>query len=84
MGAAIYWYISSGGTQQSPITADQSENQIQTEFQALVGELSPISFDTKIFSDPRFTVLVNLTTPISPEPFGRMDPFAPIAGLSEN
>lgn len=83
--AFIYWYFFTGAsTEQLPLTEIGIENRAQTKFQELVGELTPISFDTSIFADPRFNALVDLTTPVSPEASGRLDPFAPISGLSEN
>ena len=78
-GAYWYFFIDSGN--QLPLTSSTSENQAQTQFQTLVSELQPISFDTSIFSDPRFFSLRDLTTPIFPEPAGRADPFAPISGV---
>ena len=75
----IYWYFFSGSGNQPPLTVSGAvQNPAQAKFQALVSELQPISFNTAIFSDPRFTSLVDLATPITPEPSGRLDPFAPI------
>jgi len=45
--------------------------------------LQPITFNTGIFSEPRFMALVDLATPITPETVGRFDPFAPVPGVSE-
>lgn len=81
--AGIYWYFSAE-TEQLPLSASGSENQAQIEFQALVSKLSPISFDNSIFLDPRFNALVDLTTSITPEPAGRLDPFATVAGVNAN
>lgn len=83
VAAGAYWYFFTGTGNQPPLTATTvPENQAQTRFQALVSELQPISFDTDIFSDPRFLSLVDLTTPITPESAGRLDPFASIIGVS--
>jgi hypothetical protein len=82
-GAGIYWYFFTG-TEQPPLMVNEPASQAQTKFQTLLSELTPISFNTSIFSDPRFNALVDLTTPISPETIGRLDPFAPIAGISGN
>jgi hypothetical protein len=54
----------------------------ENQFAALVTQLASVTFDTRIFSDPRFTGLTDLTTPITPEASGRTDPFAPLAGVS--
>jgi hypothetical protein len=78
-----YWYISSQSGNDAPLTESNiSDNPAQNQFQALVSLLQPITFNTDIFSDPRFTSLVDLTTPIAPEAVGRIDPFAPIPGTS--
>jgi hypothetical protein len=75
-----YWYFFTGTGNQPPLTTGVQGNEAQTQFQILVSELQPISFDTSIFSDPRFMMLIDLATPIAPETAGRLDPFAPIAG----
>jgi len=82
--AGIYWYIFTGTGNQAPLSANGSVNQAQTTFQALVNELQPISFDTSLFSDPRFNALVDFTVSVSPEVAGRPDPFAPLAGGNGN
>jgi hypothetical protein len=81
-GAGIYWYFFTGTGNQPSLTADKSGNQAQTQFQALVRELTPISFNTSIFSDSHFSALVDITTPIAPETIGRLDPFAVVTGVS--
>jgi len=81
--AGLYWYFFTG-TEQPPLTVGEAESQVQTTFQTLLSELQPISFDTGIFSDARFNALVDMTTPIAPETSGRLDPFAPVAGISGN
>ncbi|MFA5942202.1 MAG: hypothetical protein WC798_00810 [Candidatus Paceibacterota bacterium] len=81
IAAGVYWYFFSGTDEQLPLTIGEPESQVQTKFQALASELQPISFDTSIFSDPRFNALVDFTTPVSPEATGRLDPFAPVVGV---
>jgi len=76
-----YWYFSTG-TEQLPLTPGTGGNQAQTQFQALVSELQPISFNTDIFSDPKFNALIDLRTPVIPESSGRLDPFAPVISIS--
>lgn len=83
VAAGAYWYFFTGTGNDQPLSVVSVENQSQTRFQALVGELS-ISFDTNIFLDPSFVALVNLTTPVAPETAGRIDPFAQISGASKN
>ena len=81
VAAGAYWYFFTDTGNQPPLSAGVSENQAQMRFQSLASQLQPISFDTSIFSDPRFYTLHDLATPISYEPTGRLDPFAPIAGV---
>ena len=81
VGAGAYWYFFTGAGNQPSLTANTSENTAQTKFKALVNDL-PASFDTGIFSDARFNTLVDLTTQISPESLGRLDPFASVQGIS--
>lgn len=80
IAAGIYWYVSAGTGNEPALTAGEAQTPTQTHFQALVGELSPISFDTGIFDDPRFMALTNLATPVTPESAGRLDPFAALGG----
>jgi len=81
VAAGAYWYFFTGTGNQPPLTVTTDENQAQTRFQSLINIL-PLSFDTTIFSDPRFMALVDLATSIAPESAGRLDPFAPVAGVS--
>lgn len=80
VAVGAFWYFSGQEGNEPPLSGTMPglDNPAQTQFQALVSQLQPISFDTSIFSDPRFTSLVDLTTPITPETSGRIDPFAPI------
>ncbi|MDP2651628.1 MAG: hypothetical protein Q8O94_00640 [bacterium] len=78
----IYWYFSSRTGDQPALSASKTESPAQTKFQTLVGQLTPITFNTTIFSDARFNAFVDLTTPVAPEPSGRLDPFAAVTGIS--
>jgi|SRR3989338_3260892 len=80
VAGGAYWYFFTGTGNEPPLTGVIAGNEAQTQFQVLVSELQPISFDTTIFSDSRFTSLVSLATPISVETSGRVDPFASISG----
>lgn len=82
IAAGGYWYFFGQTGNDVPLTNSIAVDAAQTQFQVLVSQLKPISFDTSIFSDPKFTALVDLSTPISPEPSGRLDPFAPLHGVS--
>lgn len=73
-----YWYFFTDTGNQPPLSTDVPANQTQMQFEMLVGELQPISFTVGIFSDARFNALVDITTPVSSESYGRLDPLAPI------
>lgn len=75
--AGAYWFFFTGQGNSAPLTASPASTGVQATFQGLGLQLGSISFDTSIFSDPRFASLVNLSTPVAPEPIGRTDPFAP-------
>lgn len=71
----------------SPSSPDLSSTGAATSptelfFANLQSELTPISFDTAIFTDTRFTALVDIRTAITDEAVGRPDPFAPIPGTT--
>lgn len=83
VAAGAYWFTSTGKGEQPALTTSSSQNAAQTQFQVLVSELKPISFNSAIFSDPNFMSLVDITTPVTPETPGRIDPFAPIPGVTE-
>jgi hypothetical protein len=80
VAAGGYWYFS--GSEDVPLTAIISKNDSQAQFQTLVSELKPVSFNTNIFSQPTFMSLVDLKTDVTPETVGRLDPFAPVAGTN--
>jgi hypothetical protein len=79
VAAVGYWFFFMGEEDTATLSPVYVENQAQTQFQALVGTL-PVSFDTSIFSDARFSFLEDLSTPVIPEPVGRADPFAALSG----
>ncbi|MBU6214586.1 hypothetical protein KGM48_01960 [Patescibacteria group bacterium] len=78
---AAYWYFFMNAGNQAPLTAVPEPSSTQMQFDSLSSQL-PVSFDTSIFSDPRFIALVDITQPIQQEPAGRADPLAPISGTT--
>lgn len=80
LGGAYLYFFSS--TPEAPLTSTSPATAQEQQFLDVAAELQPISFNTAIFSDPRFASLVDLTVPVSPETQGRPDPFAPIPGSS--
>src|SRR3989344_2104925 len=77
-----YWYFFTGTGNEPPLSTDIPTNQVKMQFEALVGELQPVSFNTSIFSDTRFNALVDITTSVAPESFGRLDPLAPLSSAA--
>jgi hypothetical protein len=82
VAGGAYWYFFTGTGNEPPLTTNVPQNGSQTQFQALVGQLQSISFDTSIFSEQNFMMLTDLATPVAPEASGRSDPFASIPGIS--
>jgi len=73
-----YWYFATQTGSDVPITSS-TETAPRTQFQGLLNELRSISFDTTIFSNSKFISLVDLKVPVTSEPSGRLDPFAPVS-----
>ncbi len=83
VGAGAYWYFFVQSSSQPSLTeVAATDGGAQTKFQTLVSQLRGISFNTAILSDPKFTSLVDITTPVAPEASGRLDPFAPVPGVT--
>lgn len=82
VAAGAYWYFFVDSGNEEPLTISETTNIKQAEFEHLLGQL-PANFDTSIFSDARFSVLVDITTEIADESFGKDDPFSPISGTSK-
>lgn len=47
---------------------------------AIIDRINAIKLDEKIFKDPAFTSLKDISTIIAPQPVGRENPFVPIPG----
>ena len=82
IAAGGYWYFFGQSGNDAPLTTSMGVDATQTQFQVLVSQLKSISFDSSIFSDPKFTALVDLSTAVSYEPSGRSDPFASFSSVS--
>ena len=77
-----YWFFFTDSGNDVPLVTEGGDvTSAETEFKLLVSELSSIKFNKEIFSDPRFMALVDLSTQVTPESSGRLDPFAPISGI---
>jgi len=82
LAAGAYWFFFTEDGNDAPLTTEiGQDNRVQEQFRALVSELE-FTLDTKIFSDPKFIALTDLATQVTPEDSGRLDPFAPIPGVS--
>lgn len=83
VAGGAYWYFFTGNSgNAAPLTVTALGDPSQTRFQTMITELQPITFDTSIFSDARFMALVDISTAITPESTGRLDPFAPASGAT--
>lgn len=71
-----YFLISGGNASTDVVVASIPNSDAEVVFVNLASQLVPLSYDTSILSDPRFTSLVDLHTAILPEQKGRRDPFA--------
>jgi hypothetical protein len=77
--AAAYFIFFPKGAGTSAISTDNAPaSAAEIQFLNLASQVGPVFFDVSILSDPRFTSLVDIHTPILPEVAGRRDPFAPL------
>lgn len=61
-------------------SADTEASKVSTELLATIGDLKGITLDTKLFSDPAYTSLVDFHVDIPLQPLGRNNPFSPLSG----
>jgi hypothetical protein len=80
-GGIYYFYFFNTGTGVGVSSDTAIASDAEISFIALVSKLDPITFNTAILSDPRFTSRTDIRTTVVPESTGRKDPFAPIAGV---
>lgn len=76
LAGVAYFFMSSGGGEDLPLTATPAASPTEQQFLDLATKLTPISFDISIFENQNFGALVDLATEITAENFGRVDPFA--------
>ena len=82
IAGGAYWYFFVGTGNDTALIASTTDNPAQEQFKSLASEMKSISFDTDIFSDPRFTSLTDIETPVTSETKGRVDPFAPFSAAA--
>lgn len=70
-------YMKSAGSSTLPVTVSSATNTAPGQFKRTTSQLSSINLNSSLFSNPEFTALKDITTPINQEPVGRPNPFAP-------
>ncbi len=73
-----YFYLIGTSNTSQPLTRTTVLNSTTIKSKSIFYNLSSLRFNTSIFSDSRFNALKDMTVPITPEPTGRKNPFAPI------
>ncbi len=82
LAAAYLLFFNSNSNTSAVSNGSAPASAAEVAFLNLASKTGPITFDTSIFSDPRFTSLVDIHTVIIPEPQGRTDPFASVPGIT--
>ncbi|KND50355.1 MAG: hypothetical protein AB202_01725 [Parcubacteria bacterium C7867-007] len=80
--AAVYYYFFYNRDTGPAVVATAPASAAELDFLNLVVQIDSISFNTAIFSDPRFTSLTDIHTIVVPEAAGRRDPFAALPGAA--
>ncbi len=73
-----YFYVVGTSTTARPLTTSSAPSSSNIQMRSISSQLTSLTFDTGVFSDPRFIALKNISAPIVFEPTGRTNPFAPI------
>lgn len=77
-GAIFYMTTRTPSTDETVLTTDGPASQSEATFVMLATQLDSIAFDTSVLNDPRFLILTDIHTAVTPENSGRNDPFAPL------
>ncbi len=78
IGGAYYFFFFNNDSGAALESTPGAASDAELSFIALVSKLDPITFNTALLSDPRFTSRTDIRTTIIPEATGRKDPFAPL------
>jgi hypothetical protein len=78
---ALYMLFARGDEESTVSETEAPGTEAERSFLALTAEIGSISFETSVFTDPRFSALRDIRTQIVPETLGRPDPFAPLQGV---
>ncbi len=78
VGLAVpaYFLFSGSSGNSGVVQPSIPTSEAEATFLSLTSQLTPLSFNTGILTDPRFMALVDLHTAIIPEQTGKKDPFA--------
>src|SRR3989344_696149 len=79
--AAGAWYFLSGSSDSGAVLSTEVPA-VPPEAEELIRSLAAlraVTLDGAIFSNPSFQALRDFSTPITPEPVGRRNPFAPLS-----
>lgn len=77
-GGFYYFFFFAADPSDTIISTGAPASAAEVSFITLVGKLGPVTFDTRLLEDSRFSSLVDIRTDVVPEPQGRTDPFAPL------
>jgi hypothetical protein len=80
-GLLAYSFLRPEPTIESMLETTERKNNDQVLNQEIVlaiNQMKSLTLDASIFNDPVFKSLIDHSRPISPEPIGRSNPFAPI------
>jgi flagellar basal body-associated protein FliL len=84
VGAYLVFFNTSSSSSDVLTSNSAPASAAEVTFLNLATQLEPITFDTSILTDSRFTSLIDTRTSITPVAQGRRDPFAPVAGIASN
>ncbi len=82
LALVIYFMYFSGGSSGAPLTSSSSASTASQNILVTLQNLNTIKLDPSIFTNPVFLSLTDFGVTIPPENVGRLDPFAPLAGVS--
>ena len=80
---AVAWILYQNyfsGPSGSVLTSSNDSAAAGSDLLSVLGNLKSVNLDPSVFSDPVFLSLVDFGINIPPEPVGRHNPFAPLAG----
>lgn len=80
--AGIYYGFFNGEKGAIVTSSAEPSSTSEATFLGFAGELETVTFDSTIFSDPRFTNLKDIHTTVVDEAAGRRDPFGPLTGAA--